>query len=218
MSYDLPEVFLPYKGSRYLVSNYGRVVGPKGKVLKTNRFSLHYQDGTIESVRTCRAVAELFIPLPKLGEDEKADFILRTKDGDFANASVWNLYWLKKPKADPDKKLCIRCERILPLSEFYRVRREGSSRGSYCRECLAEYNGRAYTGIHNSASSDKPRTGAMDGWTEWHRLPYDTLYAMGEEEHAEYCHWWCKAHPIDITKLMNALSIALPKYLGSDED
>lgn len=215
---DPQELFLPYKGSRYLVSNYGRVVGPKGKVLKTSRFSLHYEDGTTEAVRTCRAVAELFIPRPKLEEGESADIVLRTKDGDITNAAVWNLHWEKRPKLKRGVKRCSRCKQILPVTEFYRIRRDRESRGSYCRQCVAEYSGHSYTGLHNSASSDKPRTGAMDGWTEWHRLPYDTLYAMGEEEHAEYCAWWCKAHPIDVEKLANALSIALPRYLSTDED
>ena len=62
-----------------------------------------------------------------------------------------------------------------------------------------------------------PRTGAMDAWDadEWHPLPYETLYAMGDKEHAEYCERWSKAHPLNIQTLAERILVALQSVMDN---
>lgn len=55
-------------------------------------------------------------------------------------------------------------------------------------------------------------TGVMDDWTEWHQLPFEVLYKMGDVENRLYCEWYMKAHPIDLEIVAENLHEALQKW------
>lgn len=121
-----------------------------------------------------------------------------------------------KGKARMMKKKCSRCKRFLPLDKFNRNRANKDGFQYLCRECTIVYHKQYRDMMAKKRKPKKPpfsgsasRTGAMDGWTEWHELPPEVIAAMGEKENKEYCEWWCKAHPVDFSKIAERFLVAL---------
>lgn len=97
-------------------------------------------------------------------------------------------------------RVCAQCARILPVTAFS-VRPDGTA-FRVCDRCREYRKGRARklnarrSSVPKGKKIQRVRTGAMDGWTEWHPLPFDVLSNMPDDELNEYCRWWQKANPI----------------------
>ena len=57
----------------------------------------------------------------------------------------------------------------------------------------------------------------MDDWTEWHKLPPEVIEQFNEKEHRKYCEWWCKAHPLDLSKVAKSLLAAMQNVMDDFE-
>lgn len=78
-------------------------------------------------------------------------------------------------------KECITCGKVLPYRKFVASRYRADGYTSRCKKCYTVFSNRQknpYTGR---------MTGIMDGWTEWHPLPYDVIAKMCDAEHRIYC-------------------------------
>lgn len=87
----MSEIFVDAKNlPGYQVSNMGKVIGVKGKILKLAKNpagDMLFNSAGGKTIYVKKLVAENFIPNPK-----QLDFVL-FKDKDKSNCCVYNLYW-----------------------------------------------------------------------------------------------------------------------------